>query len=303
MKLISFLRDGKASYGCVTGGGVVDFGRVFGREAPDLKGLISNNLLGVAATHAARKEPDLVFHDLQLMPVIPNPGKIICVGLNYDEHVCETKRLVSKSPTLSLRVNESQVAHGQDIVMPAETVQLDYEGELAVIIGRPGRRIAEADAWNHVAGYSCYNDGSIRDWQGASNQWTAGKNFWRTGAFGPWMVTTDEIPPGQKMTLVTRLNGKEMQRTTTDRMIHSIPQLISHISTFTPLQSGDVVVTGTPGGVGSCRNPPIYLGSGDVVEVEVDRIGVLRNVVACEVTDMQDGLLFNLGSRSIGRSG
>ncbi|MEO9228429.1 MAG: fumarylacetoacetate hydrolase family protein [Devosia sp.] len=303
MRLLSFLRDGKASYGCVTESGVIDLARIFNSEAPDLKALIANNLVNVAATHGARHKPSLALKDLQLLPVIPNPGKIICVGLNYEEHVRETKREVTRNPTLFLRVNESQVAHGQVIVLPAETVQLDYEGEIAVIVGKPGRRIAQADAWGHVVGYACYNDGSVRDWQAAANQWTAGKNFWRTGAFGPWMVTADEIPPGQTMTLVTRLNGKKMQRATTDMMIHSIPQLISHISTFTPLRSGDVIVTGTPGGIGSRRNPPVFMGSGDVVEVEVNKIGILRNVVACEISDIEDRFYVEAKPRSVGRSG
>ena len=151
-----------------------------------------------------------------------------------------------------------------------------------MIIGRAGRRIPAASAFDHVAGYACYNDGSVRDWQAASNQWTAGKNFSGTGAFGPWMVTSDEIGPGAEMTLVTRVNGKEMQRATTRFMIHSIPALIEHISVFTTLEPGDVIVTGTPGGIGSKRKPPVFLEEGDVVEVDVDRIGVLRNRVMRE---------------------
>jgi 2-keto-4-pentenoate hydratase/2-oxohepta-3-ene-1,7-dioic acid hydratase in catechol pathway len=240
--------------------------------------------------------------DLRLLPVIPNPGKIVCVGLNYDEHVRETRRQITQHPTLFVRFAESQVGHEQDIMLPAETNQLDYEGEIAVIVGKSGRRISVNNAWEHIAGYTCYNDASVRDWQAASNQWTAGKNFSRTGAFGPWMVTTDEIVPGQTMTLVTRLNGKEVQRATTDMMIHSIPELISHISTFTPLQIGDVIVTGTPGGIGSRRMPPIFLASGDVLEVEVDRIGTLRNRVSCEVADTE-GVLFQEGGQWFARSG
>ena len=149
-------------------------------------------------------------------------------------------------------------------------------------IGTAGRRIPESQAWNHIAGYGCYNDGSIRDWQTATSQWTPGKNFWRTGGFGPWMVTADEIAPGRRMTLVTRLNGQEMQRTTTDLLIHSIPRLIAHASTFLPLAPGDVLVTGTPGGVGLKRNPPVFMKPGDVVEVDVDAIGCLRNTIADE---------------------
>jgi len=168
------------------------------------------------------------------------------------------------------------------LILPRESSRLDYEGEIAVIIGTSGRRIAEAEAWNHVAGYACYNDGSIRDWQNATPQWTAGKNFWRTGAFGPWMVPASEIEPGQKMTLVTRLNGQEMQRASTDMLIHSIPRQIAYISTFTPLEPGDVIVTGAPGGVGAKRTPPVFMRPGDTVEVEVDAIGTLRNHARAE---------------------
>ncbi len=150
------------------------------------------------------------------------------------------------------------------------------------MIGHGGRRIREADAWHHIAGYACYNDGSVRDWQQATPQWTAGKNFFHTGGFGPWLVTRDEIADDQVMTLVTRLNGQEMQRTTTDKMIHSIPRQIAHISTFMPLAAGDVIVTGTPGGVGAARKPPLWLKPGDVVEVEISGVGVLRNPVAQE---------------------
>ena len=151
-----------------------------------------------------------------------------------------------------------------------------------MIIGEGGRDIAEADAWKHVAGYSCYNDGSVRDWQVNTSQWTAGKNFWRTGGFGPWMVTADEIAPNQNMTLVTRLNGVELQRASTDMMIHSIPRQIAYISTFIPLQAGDVIVTGTPGGVGNKRTPQLFMKPGDVAEIDIDAIGILRNGVRDE---------------------
>ena len=176
----------------------------------------------------------------------------------------------------------AQVGHGGRIVRPPESIKLDYEGEIAVIIGKPGRRIAEADSWDHIAGYACYNDASVRDWQLHTSQWGPGKNFWCTGGFGPWMVTADEIPADTEMTLVTRLNGTEVQRATTRQLIHSIPRLIAYASTVAPLRAGDVIVTGTPGGVGAKRNPPLWMKAGDVVEVEVDRIGVLRNTVADE---------------------
>ncbi len=237
MKLISFLNAGQASYGIVNGDDVLDLQPILGAQAPDLRALIEQNLFAAAAEAASKHKPGLKFSQLTLLPVIPNPDKIICVGLNYGEHVRETGREITESPALFLRVPASQVAHGQDIVRPPESTRLDYEGEIAIVIGKGGRRISEADAWSHIAGYSCYNDGSIRDWQVSTTQWTAGKNFWRTGGFGPWLVTADEIKPDQNMTLVTRLNGVELQRATTDMMIHSIPRQIAYISTFTPLQA------------------------------------------------------------------
>ena len=285
MKLISYQHNGIDSYGAVTGeraDRVADLRGIFGSRATDLKALIAAGLLDEAAAAMANADATLPLSEVQLLPVIPNPGKIVCVGLNYGEHVRETGREITEKPTLFLRVAESQVAHGEDIVLPPESSKLDYEGEIAIVIGRGGRRIAEADAWNHIAGYACYNDGSIRDWQTATPQWTAGKNFWRTGGFGPWMVTRDEIADGQVMTLVTRLNGQEMQRTTTDKLIHSIPRQIAHISAFMPLAAGDVIVTGTPGGVGAKRTPPVWMKAGDSVEVEIDAIGVLRNGVRVE---------------------
>lgn len=283
MKLISFEQQGRASYGIVKGDDVWDLTPILGTQASDLKALIANNLLGAAAEVAKTHQPTLKFSELTLLPVIPNPGQIFCIGLNYGEHVRETGKEVTETPVIFLRLPESQVAHGQDIVRPPESHRLDYEAEIAVVIGKGGRRISEADAWDHIAGYSCYNDGSIRDWQVATSQWTPGKNFWRTGGFGPWMVTADEIAPNQKMTLSTRLNGQVLQHTTTDMMIHSIPRQIAYISTFIPLSPGDVIVTGTPGGVGNKRTPQVFMKPGDIVEIEVDAIGVLRNGIRDEL--------------------
>ena len=283
MKLISFLLHNTAQYGIVQGDKVLNLSPILGAQAPDLKTLIAKKMQADAAKALQQHQPDLNYADLHLLPVIPNPNKIICVGLNYGEHVRETGRELTENPALFVRMPDSQVGHGQDIVRPPESHRLDYEGEIAIVIGEGGRRIAEADAWKHIFGYACYNDGSIRDWQVSTTQWTAGKNFWHTGGFGPWMVTADEIQPNQKMILVTRLNGQEMQRATTDMMIHSIPRQIAYISTFIPLQAGDVIVTGTPGGVGNKRNPQVFMKPGDVVEIEVDAIGILRNTIRDEV--------------------
>jgi 2-keto-4-pentenoate hydratase/2-oxohepta-3-ene-1,7-dioic acid hydratase in catechol pathway len=282
MKLVSYERQGRAGFGAVVGDGVVDLGAAFGGRHADLKSLLASDAVAEARSLCANLEPSFALADVTLLPVIPDPGKIWCCGLNYHEHVQETNREVTEQPTFFLRVADSQVGHGQAIVRPRESDQLDYEAEIAVIIGRGGRRIREADAANHIAGYACYNDGSVRDWQRHTSQWAPGKNFWRTGGFGPWMVTADEIPFGTKMSLVTRLNGQEMQRATTDMMIHGIARQVAYVSTIAPLRPGDVIVTGTPGGVGARRKPPVWMKPGDIVEIEVDRIGVLRNPVVDE---------------------
>ncbi|WP_422842894.1 fumarylacetoacetate hydrolase family protein [Acidovorax sp. M2(2025)] len=282
MKLISFLNQGTPSYGIVNGENVLDLTPILGAHAPDLKALLTQGLQGAAA-EAAKSHPfTLQYSQLTLLPVIPNPGQIFCIGLNYGEHVRETGREITETPVIFLRLPESQVAHGQDIVRPPESHRLDYEAEIAIIIGKPGRRIKKEDAWDHIAGYACYNDGSVRDWQVATSQWTPGKNFYRTGGFGPWMVTSDEIPAGKVMRLQTVLNGQVLQDTTTDKMIHDIPSQIAYISTFTPLSPGDVIVTGTPGGVGNKRTPQIFLKPGDVCEIVVDAIGTLRNGIRDE---------------------
>jgi 2-keto-4-pentenoate hydratase/2-oxohepta-3-ene-1,7-dioic acid hydratase in catechol pathway len=282
MKLISFTRDGRDGFGAVTAGGVVDLGAALGGRYAGLKSLLAADAVDEARQAAAARAPDFALEALTLLPVVPDPGKIWCCGLNYGEHVRETNREVTEQPTFFLRVADSQVGHGQAIVRPPESSQLDYEAEIAVVVGRPGRRIAEADAGAYIAGYACYNDGSVRDWQRHTSQWVPGKNFWRTGGFGPWMVTADEIPFGTVMTLTTRLNGVEMQRATTEMMIHSIARQIAYVSTIAPLQPGDVIVTGTPGGVGARRTPPVWMKPGDVCEIEVDRIGVLRNAIVDE---------------------
>lgn len=281
MKFLSFRFRDVASYGALTPDGVVDLRSAMGAGYPDLKSLLGDTealARAGAAVKAARQWVPL--SEIIFEPVIPNPGKIFCVGLNYHAHRVEGNAENTEQPTLFLRLPGSQQGHGRPLIRPPESTQFDYEAEIAVIIGEGGRRIAQADAWKHIAGYSCYNDGSIRDWQRHTSQWTPGKNFSRTAGFGPWMVTSDEITPGTVMTFVTRLNGKEMQRSTTDLMIHSIPKLIAYISTIIELEPGDVIATGTPGGVGMRRNPPIYMKPGDLVEVEVDRIGVLSNAVA-----------------------
>jgi 2-keto-4-pentenoate hydratase/2-oxohepta-3-ene-1,7-dioic acid hydratase in catechol pathway len=282
MKLISYKQNGRTSFGAVVNDGVVDLGEALGHRYADLKGLLEADAVAEAQGVLNGRKPDCALSDVELLPVIPNPGKIWCAGLNYGEHVRETGREVTDKPVYFLRFADSQVAHGKPILRPMESERLDFEGEIAIIIGKPGRRISEADSWNHIAGYACYNDGSIRDWQLHTGQWGPGKNFFQTGAFGPWMVTADEIPANSVLSLVTRLNGQEVQRATTEMLIHSIPRLIAYASTVAPLSAGDVIVTGTPGGVGAKRTPPLWMKHGDVVEVEVERVGVLHNPVCDE---------------------
>ena len=275
MKLASFKAAGRASFGIVTDKGIVDLGK---RLGGDLKGFIHKDFLREGKRFLDEK-PDHRLEDIEWLPVLPNPGKIVCVGLNYEEHRVETGRDATEQPALFLRVAESQAGHLQPLLCPRESTMLDYEAEIALVIGKAGRRISQKDSWNHIAGYSCYNDGSVRDWQRHTVQWTAGKNFAGTGAFGPWMVTADEIPPGTTLTLSCRLNGTQMQHADTGMMIFKFPKLIEYISAFTPLEPGDVIVTGTPGGVGSRRTPPVWMKPGDVVEIEIDKVGVLRNEI------------------------
>jgi 2-keto-4-pentenoate hydratase/2-oxohepta-3-ene-1,7-dioic acid hydratase in catechol pathway len=280
MRLTTFKTAAQgASYGAVTGKGIVDLRRYLGNQFPDLKALVAGNGF-LQVNQYLSEAPDYQPSDVTWLPVIPNPDKIVCVGLNYEEHRVETGRDKTEQPALFLRVNESQVGHRQPIIRPRESSHLDYEAEIAVIIGRAGRRISQQDSWNHIAGYSCYNDGSVREWQRHTVQWTAGKNFAHTGGFGPWMVTVDEIPPNTVLTLSCRLNGERMQHATTEQMIFKIPKLIEYISAFTTLLPGDVIVTGTPGGVGARRNPPVWMKPGDKVEVEIDKVGVLENSIA-----------------------
>jgi 2-keto-4-pentenoate hydratase/2-oxohepta-3-ene-1,7-dioic acid hydratase in catechol pathway len=283
MKLVSFVDNGRHSYGAVKDKGVVDLGRrLSGRGFSTLRQLLAGDALGEAGKLVASEQPDYSLDGLQLAPVIPDPDKIICIGMNYHDHVAEIGRTVTEKPALFARFSGSQVGHLQPMIKPNVSDQFDYEGEVAVVIGKPGRHIAPADALGHIAGYSCYNEGSIRDWQRHTSQFLAGKTFAGTGAFGPWLVTSDEIPDPTRLSLETRLNGATVQSTTTDKLITSIPDLIAYCSAILPLLPGDVIVTGTPGGVGLKRNPPLFMKPGDTVEVEISGIGVLRNPVVAE---------------------
>jgi 2-keto-4-pentenoate hydratase/2-oxohepta-3-ene-1,7-dioic acid hydratase in catechol pathway len=280
MKLVSYRIGKNASYGAVVGDGVVDLGKRLGKKYPTLRAALKANKLGeLKAAVKKAKKADVPLKKIAFMPVIPDARKIVCVGLNYKDHQAETGNKPSEFPTLFLRLAASQVGHEQPLVKPRESAKLDWEGELAVIIGRGGRRIAKEKAMSHVAGYACYHDGSVRDFQRHTSQFTPGKNFVGTGGFGPWMVTADEVKDITKETLTTRVNGVVKQQAGIDLLIFDIPTLISYISTFTELQGGDVIVTGTPGGVGAARNPPEFLQPGDVTEIEITAVGLLRNTV------------------------
>lgn len=279
MRLVSFNIEGRRSYGVVKGDAVIDVGRRLPEKS--LRELLAaEGLRKIAALES--EQTDYPLDAITFDPVIPDPAKIICVGLNYRDHVAETGRTVTEQPALFARFATSQVGHMEPIVRPDVSHHFDYEGELAVVIGRPARHVKREEALKFVAGYSCYNEGSIRDWQRHTSQFLAGKTFDRTGSFGPWLVTSDEIPDPSKLTLKTRLNGQTVQDTKTDLLITDVPGLIAYCSTIMTLLPGDVIVTGTPGGVGLKRTPPLFMKPGDVAEVEISGIGVLRNAVAAE---------------------
>jgi 2-keto-4-pentenoate hydratase/2-oxohepta-3-ene-1,7-dioic acid hydratase in catechol pathway len=274
MKLMSFTNGGKAAWGVVDGSDVVDLSS----RAPSLRAALAG---GVDLRPAANL-PRHALATVTYLPPIPDPDKIICIGLNYLSHILEGGREVPKYPTIFTRFANSQVGHGQPIIRPKSSITLDFEGELAVVVGKRARHVAEADAMPYVAGYSCYNDGSVREWQRHTSQFTPGKNFPATGGFGPYLVTPDEAGDIGHAKLVCRLNGEVMQSATLDDLVFGIPALIAYCSSFTVLEPGDVIITGTTGGVGAYRKPPVWMKPGDVVEVEVSGVGTLRNPVAQE---------------------
>ena len=275
MKLMSFEYGGAKSWGVVEGDVVVDLGS----KAPTLRAALGNL---AAITKDTAGLPRHALTGVTYLPPIPDPDKIICIGLNYLTHIVEGGRPVPTQPTIFTRWANTQIGHGEPIIRPNASETLDFEGELAVVIGNRARHVAEADYASVIAGYSCYNDGSVREWQRHSSQFGPGKNFPATGGFGPYLVTPDEAGDVTKASLVTRLNGEEMQRATVDDLVFTIPKLIAYCSTFTELVPGDVIITGTTGGVGAYRNPPVWMKPGDTVEVEITGVGTLRNPVAQE---------------------
>lgn len=279
MRWLTFVRDEKPTFGYVTrdGTGVVDVGKR-GRFA-DLKSAIAAESLADLA-QVCGDRADLPLAGLTYLPTVPNPDKILCVGLNYKAHQEETGRGGEKYPTVFMRLANAQVGHDQAMLRPLESATLDFEGEIALVIGKAGRRIAKADALAHVAGFSIYNDGSVREFQRHTSQFTPGKNFLATGGFGPWMMTPDEIGDISQMEITTRLNGEVMQNAKAELLVFDFGDIIAYCSTFCELVPGDVIVTGTPGGVGAARTPPLFMDEGDRIEVEVKPIGTLRHVVA-----------------------
>lgn len=275
MKIGKFERDGRSAHGIVDGNSVhlvsdwydtTDTWHGFGLPAlhPD-----AIARLPVRAT--------VPLSTLTCLPPIDLASKLVCIGLNYKEHADEVGRDQRPVPGLFLRTFDSVQGHQAPIVKPACSEQYDFEGEIAVVIGKPGRAIAAADAMNHVFGYSCFMDGSVRDFQ--THSVTAGKNFWQSGAMGPWIVTADEVPDPLQLQLTTTLNGQVVQRSSAAMLIYSIPTLIAYISQWTPLRAGDVIATGTPAGVGLSRKPPLWLQPGDALEVRIDPVGTLANTV------------------------
>jgi 2-keto-4-pentenoate hydratase/2-oxohepta-3-ene-1,7-dioic acid hydratase in catechol pathway len=280
MKLASYIADGKEAFGAVTEEAVITLNeRLDGRYASLRHALAANAFAEMRKAIEAAK-PDHRLTDVKFLPPIPNPDKILCAGINYRSHAAETGRDLPKQPSMFIRLANTLTGHEGELIRPLVSQSFDFEGELAVVIGRSGRHIPVERALDHVAGYTCFVDGSVRDYQKFSV--TSGKNFPGTGPLGPWIVTPDEIPDPKDLVLVTRLNGQEVQKSSTDLLIYSVPQIISFCSDFTPLVAGDVIATGTPEGVGHRRNPPLWMKPGDVLEVEISGIGTLRNRVVDE---------------------
>ena len=282
MKFVSYTRCGRSGFGLVVEGGIVELAGRLDAGVTTLRQAIAADILAQAEPYAQGRGAELGWSDLSLLPVIPDPAKILCIGLNYQKHKEETGRPDVDNPTIFTRFADTQVGHGQALVKPNVTERFDYEGEMAVIIGRAGRVISETDALKHVAGYACYNEGSVRNWQRHTSQFTPGKNFPGTGAFGPYLVTPQEVGDYRALPIQTRLNGRVMQEATLADLIFPVEHLIAYVSRFTPLSPGDVIVSGTPGGVGDKRDPPVYMVPGDTVEVEIGALGILRNPVVAE---------------------
>ncbi len=279
---MTFNYDYEVKIGLVTDKGIVDITKRM--DISSLKQLIEYDKYSEILKYINEK-PDYQLNEIEFLPVIPDPTHIFCIGTNYADHLQEAidaglPRSKTDHPPLFLRFADTLVGHNQPLLKSPQVNQLDYECELAVIIGKPGRYIAEDQALNHVAGYSCFNEASARDWQFHTTQITPGKNFFGTGGFGPWMVTADEIPEPQNLQIKTRLNNVTMQDANTKDMIFNVAQIISYVSNLIKLQPGDVIASGTPSGVGFSRDPQVFMNNGDICEIEIECIGTLTNVVS-----------------------
>jgi 2-keto-4-pentenoate hydratase/2-oxohepta-3-ene-1,7-dioic acid hydratase in catechol pathway len=287
MRLASWTIGEKAGFGFVTGeGALYDIAKRSGGKFHDMREWIAAAKMDEASAYCDGK-PDAIIGDVVLMPPVPKPGKILCVGVNYPERNAEYKdgSDAPKYPSLFVRFPSSFVGHGSPILRPPESEQFDYEGEIVIVIGKAGRRIPEADAHAHIFGFTLMNEGSIRDWirHGKFNV-TQGKNFEASGAIGPWIVPLDAATPPDDLTVITRVNGEERQRGNTGTLAFSFADIIAYVSTFTTLEPGDLIATGTPPGAGGRFDPPKWLKPGDVVEVECPAIGLLKNTVADEAS-------------------
>ncbi|MAQ82304.1 MAG: 5-oxopent-3-ene-1,2,5-tricarboxylate decarboxylase [Maritimibacter sp.] len=276
MRFVTFFYEGRTSWGRVDGDDILDLGGLPGAPAT-LKDAVAQERLDFDGP-AAR----LPRNNVTLLPVIPDPGKILCVGHNYESHRKETGRAKVSYPSIFTRFADTLIADGAPLVMPKASADFDFEAELAVVIGKGGRNIPETDAMAHVAGYACFNDGSLRDWQWHTTQFTPGKNFPGTAPFGPELVTPDEISDLDSVLVQSILNGDVMQEAPVAHMIFPIPVIIAYVSQFTPLSPGDVIATGTPGGVGAKRTPPVWMRPGDEIEIRISGVGSLKNTVRAE---------------------
>ena len=280
MKFLSYSISNKISYGVLIKDHVIDLGSRIPNST--LLSIISDRSIVKIQDQALTYDPDFSVSEIQFHKPLLNGGRFICVGKNYKGHLAEANMNLPDFPSMFLRLDTSVVAHNENLISPKVSTHFDFEGELALIIGKPGRHIKKADALSHIAGYSIFMDGSIRDFQ-FQHSLTAGKNFYATGSFGPYFVTSDEVGDPTQLDLKTRLNGIEVQHTKTDDLIFDIPCLIEYISSYTNLLPGDVIATGTPEGVGFARTPPLWMKAGDHLEVEISKLGTLSHLVMDEV--------------------
>ena len=279
MKLLSFTINQRDTFGILEGDQIIDIGARM--PTTSLLHLIQEGLIQQVQDQVGSKEADYALTDIKFLKPLRDEGRFICVGRNYKGHLAEANMKLPDFPSMFIRLGSSVVAHQSSLVLPKVSQQFDFEGELALVIGKAGRHISRQDAFKYIIGYSIFMDGSIRDFQ-FGHSLTAGKNFQSTGSFGPYLVTADEVGDPSQLDLRTRLNGEEVQHTITDDLIFDIPYLIEYISSYTTLMPGDIIATGTPEGVGFARTPPLWMKEGDILEVEISTIGKLQNIVIAE---------------------